>query len=104
MATGITCPVNGAFVFTFTTDEGITTTARVPLGSRSEQEFTASVALLRAAYPALRQWKTDADSAVAAWDGRTVAQNMAVLKVVVQRFGTLADRMADLLQTINADQ
>jgi len=90
------------FVLTSTID-GTVRTARLAAGSHTDQEHDAALVKMRASYAALRQWKTDADTAVAAWDGRTVAQNMAVLKVVVQRFGALADGMADLLQTLNAD-
>jgi hypothetical protein len=53
---------------------------------------------------ALRQWKVDADVAVAAWDGRTVAQNIAVLKTVTDRFGVLADNLADLLTHLRVDE
>lgn len=82
---------------------GTVRTARLAPGTHTDQEHDALLVKLRASYSALRQWKVDADAAVTAWDGRTVAQNMAVLKVVVQRFGNLADGMADLLQTMNAD-
>ncbi len=46
----------------------------------------------------LRQWKTDSDSAVAAWDGQTQAQKNATLKVVIGRFGTICDRLADFIE------
>jgi hypothetical protein len=52
---------------------------------------------LRSTVPTLRQWAQDARDAVAAWDGQTQAQKNAVLKVLVDRMGTLLDRMADMI-------
>lgn len=56
------------------------------------------------AVPTLRQWATDAASAVAAWDGQTTAQRFAALKIVVTRFGVLSDRMADIIQAQRIDK
>lgn len=53
---------------------------------------------------ALRSWKTDADTAVAAWDAWTTAQRFAALKTLTTRFGTMCDRMADLIQAQRIDQ
>lgn len=52
----------------------------------------------------LRSWKTDADAAHTAWAGWTTAQRFAALDTVIQRFGTLCDRMADLIQAQGMDQ
>lgn len=52
---------------------------------------------------ALRGWKTDADNAVAAWDGQTTAQRFAALKVVLNRFGILSNHLADFIQAQGHD-
>lgn len=58
---------------------------------------------LRQSYTALRQWQTDAQTAVAAWDGQTQVQKNATMKVVIDRFGKLCDGMADLLLQMSLD-
>jgi hypothetical protein len=51
----------------------------------------------------LDQWATDAAAAVAAWDGQTTAQRFAVVKVLLQRFGTMSARLSDLVKYAGAD-
>lgn len=45
-----------------------------------------------------RQWKVDADTAVAAWDGQTTAQRFAACKILMGRFGTMSEKLADLIE------
>lgn len=52
---------------------------------------------LRGVVPTLRQWAVDAVTEVAAWDAQTQAQKNAANKIVIQRFGLMVDRLADLL-------
>jgi hypothetical protein len=66
----------------------------------SETDIATKRANLKNIITTLRTWKTNADSAVSAWDGQTQAQKNATLKVVIERFGTLCDRMADFIQVL----
>jgi hypothetical protein len=58
---------------------------------------------LRQAYSLLRQWSTDAQTTASTWDTLTTAQKLSALKLVVERLGTLSDRLADLLQAQRLD-
>jgi hypothetical protein len=58
---------------------------------------------LRQSYTALRQWQQDAITTVAEWDTLTQAQKNTRLKIVIERFGLLSDRLADLLLAQSLD-
>jgi hypothetical protein len=78
-------------------ENGVVVSSMPRTVSDEEVERRGTNDRLRAAYPLLRQWADDAAGAVGNWDGWTTAQRFAALKTVVDRFGKLADGLADLL-------
>lgn len=65
---------------------------------------TTAKATIKQLIPALRQWSADAASANTNWAAWTQAQKNAALQTVIVRFGNMADRLADLIQTLNLDK
>ena len=51
-------------------------------------------------YAIFRQWQIDADNVAAGWDLALPTQKDAALKLTIQRFGKLCDRMADMILLI----
>lgn len=47
----------------------------------------------------LRQWKDDADAAVAAWDGWSPAQRFNAMKTLTNRIGIFFNKVADIILT-----
>lgn len=95
--------VGNHFFLEFTNDQGVVTTARVPLGARTEQDWSAAVTGLRNSYPTLRQWATDAATTNTNWPSMTAAQKDAATRETIRRLGVFLDRFGDLLQALNTD-
>ena len=94
---------NGEHVLVAVTDDAGTKTARVPLGSRSDADFTAAVAGLKSGYATLRTWASDAATTNTNWPTMTAAQKDAATRETIRRLGVFLDRFGDLLLALNAD-
>jgi hypothetical protein len=72
-----------------------------------EQEAASRAAkrvTVGSAVAGLRSWASDAQTATANWDGWTQAQKNAATKTMMTRFGTLCDRLADLIEAQSLDK
>lgn len=65
--------------------------------AQEKDNEAASKRRLGGAAANLQSWANDAAGVVAQWDGSTPAQKDAALKVVIQRFGILCNRIDDIL-------
>lgn len=76
-------------------------TPRVP--SAKETALAQAPDAIRAAYPTLRTWATQAHNASAAYAGQNAAQQAATVATTLDRLGTFMDRFADLLLKLDLD-
>lgn len=81
--------------------DGTTFTPRVP--SVREVLYTAAPGTLRAQYPILRQWATDAQATYDAATAGNRALTAAEQREFIRRMGRLLDGMADLLLRLDLD-
>lgn len=93
----------GLFRVVVTDEQGNIKTARLGLGSRTDDDFNTVASVLRQAYPTLRQWAGDAATVNTNWPTMTAAQKDAAMRTTIQRLGIFLDRFADLLQMMNTD-
>ena len=103
MAEGSSGPNGTHWLVTYKDDAGSTTTARFPLGTKTDSDFSAAVTALRAAYPTLRTWSGDAAATNIGWPTMTAAQKDAATRETIRRLGVFLDRFGDLLLALNAD-